>query len=295
MDFTRPVDPALTKEDFAGKTVADAIDLYKGSGGGTAFDLADLADLPADPITGRKWARYVKVTANITGKYGLVFEGETDAFARVRHQIDPVSIGEAKKLPDGARVILKPAVVSAATWELGPYCYIQHADNCAGIRLMGRVLMRGETVTVYGDMDTVDGERVVVATGIEKGEPITAEAVAMAAPAVGGGDYFYQPGPPVSGQKGIAGASGLNNIGLLVRTCGKVLSIDTADRTFVIDGGSGAGLECAAPADGPFDLPQEGTFVSVTGISSCRTDGQGGLVPVLRIRDVDDLRAVGGH
>ncbi len=41
LDFTKPVDPALAVDDFHGVSVADAIDLYERSGGGTGFDLAE--------------------------------------------------------------------------------------------------------------------------------------------------------------------------------------------------------------------------------------------------------------
>ncbi|MEO7453159.1 MAG: hypothetical protein ABIV13_00170 [Fimbriimonadales bacterium] len=41
MDWTKPVDPSLSGEDFDGLTVADGIALYQGSAGGTSFDLAE--------------------------------------------------------------------------------------------------------------------------------------------------------------------------------------------------------------------------------------------------------------
>ncbi len=59
-DFTKPVDPSLTYHDFAGKTVAQAIGLYNGSAGGTAFSLAG---------TGFTSIQYVRFTGtgNIDG------------------------------------------------------------------------------------------------------------------------------------------------------------------------------------------------------------------------------------
>ncbi|MCH7848581.1 MAG: hypothetical protein IIB53_09495, partial [Planctomycetes bacterium] len=39
-DFTRPVDPALSLEDFAGLTFPQVLDLYQGSGGGIPIDIA---------------------------------------------------------------------------------------------------------------------------------------------------------------------------------------------------------------------------------------------------------------
>lgn len=59
-DFTKPVNPSLTYHDFAGKTVAQAIGLYNGSAGGTAFSLAG---------TGFTSIQYVRFTGtgNIDG------------------------------------------------------------------------------------------------------------------------------------------------------------------------------------------------------------------------------------
>lgn len=53
LDWQKPVDPTLARDDFAGLSVADAIDLYDGSAGGTGFDLAE---------SGFEWIRYVKLT-----------------------------------------------------------------------------------------------------------------------------------------------------------------------------------------------------------------------------------------
>jgi hypothetical protein len=65
LDPTKPVDPSLTVGDFLGLSVADAIDLYNGSMGGTGFDLA---------ASGFASIQYIKFTG--TG-------GEIDAVAIV--------------------------------------------------------------------------------------------------------------------------------------------------------------------------------------------------------------------
>jgi len=75
LDFTQPVDPSLIGADFAGLSVADAIDqLYDGSGGGAGFDLAE---------SGFSFIRFVKVTGG---------GGEIDGFADVASVPEPVSI-----------------------------------------------------------------------------------------------------------------------------------------------------------------------------------------------------------
>lgn len=67
-DFLRPVSPSLTAESVAGKTVAEAIALLQGSGGGTAFDLAP---------SGFQQIRFIRFTG--TG-------GEVDAVSRVKQK-----------------------------------------------------------------------------------------------------------------------------------------------------------------------------------------------------------------
>lgn len=52
-DWTKPVNPSLSGADFAGLSVAAAIDLYSGSAGGTGFDLDAL---------GLDWIQYVKLS-----------------------------------------------------------------------------------------------------------------------------------------------------------------------------------------------------------------------------------------
>jgi len=52
LDPTRPVGPNLTAADLAGKTVAEVIEAYKGSAGGTGFDIS---------IFGLDWIQYVRI------------------------------------------------------------------------------------------------------------------------------------------------------------------------------------------------------------------------------------------
>jgi hypothetical protein len=59
-DPTVPVDPAVVPSDWSGMSVAEISRRYRGSSGGTAFDLADLP-LGVCSNTGWKWIRYVHV------------------------------------------------------------------------------------------------------------------------------------------------------------------------------------------------------------------------------------------
>ena len=58
-DATFPVDPTMTFAWCAGRTLGEICQAYKGSAGGTGFDLSKL-DLPVN-AAGQKWIRYVRV------------------------------------------------------------------------------------------------------------------------------------------------------------------------------------------------------------------------------------------
>ncbi len=57
LDWTKPVNPELVPSDFGGLSVADVIDLWGGSAGGTGYDLAG---------TDFEWIRYIRVESNGT-------------------------------------------------------------------------------------------------------------------------------------------------------------------------------------------------------------------------------------
>lgn len=278
LDFTKPVDPTLTKAGFGGKSAAEAIDMYKGSAGGTGFDISTL-DLPTNS-SGRKWIKYIKVSGA---------RGEVDAFARVSHKTAPISAGAAKLMEDGVPVILGDHIVTAGNADLGDCCYVESRDRSSGIKLADRVLDRDKRVDVYGVMTTVNGERVLRVTAID---PLGYEEVApvgLSCKAVGGGGFGLLPGS-TAGQKGVNGGAGLNTIGLLVRIWGKVSLRNVTERTFCVNDGSGAVVKCAAPADTEFVIPSDGSFVSVTGVVSCEADGPENVTPFVRIRSQSDVR-----
>jgi hypothetical protein len=108
---------------------------------------------------------------------------------------------------------------------------------------------------------------------------------------------------------GVAGGNGANNIGLLIRSYGKVTYVDTINQYFYIDDGSGrtdgtrrsdnnavvvgvrvsyGGLATGVPAITP---PLANTRVAVTGIiSTCLVPPTTGLVqPNVRVRSQSDI------
>jgi hypothetical protein len=59
-DPTVPVDPSLAPSNWVQMTVAEISERYRGSAGGTGFDIGELA-LGTDSVNGRKWIQYVRV------------------------------------------------------------------------------------------------------------------------------------------------------------------------------------------------------------------------------------------
>lgn len=75
-DFTKPVDPAFNP---VGKTYAQIVAGYKGSGGGTGIDLAE---------TGLSWIQYVKIYLDTSATY----TAEIDGFADVTPVPEPITL-----------------------------------------------------------------------------------------------------------------------------------------------------------------------------------------------------------
>jgi len=89
------------------------------------------------------------------------------------------------------------------------------------------------------------------------------------------------------------GAHGLNNIGLLVRTWGKVTLAGRGwfyldDGSSVSDGSGVIGIYVDAPS---MSVPANGSYATVTGISSCDLY-LGNVVNTLRPRSQDDITVV---
>jgi hypothetical protein len=136
-------------------------------------------------------------------------------------------------------------------------------------------------VSVSGFLETRDGvERQIRADGVTVGDPAVIDALGMGNRWLIGGNFEYNAGPPASGQMGKTGA-GPNNIGLLVRTWGRVTSPTASD--FVLDDGSGVYPTVVLPAG--VTPPAEGRFVRVTGISSIEV----GCTSVILARGSSDV------
>ena len=164
---------------------------------------------------------------------------------------------------------------------------MEKTDRCSGIRVdTFGAFVTGELVDVAGTVQTdmVSGERYVLP---DFGWPrltggfMLLSPLGMTAQRLGGG--------PLGLQAGVVGGTGLNNIGLLVTTWGKVVAVDgSASPTwFTIDDGGGQTAKVTFPTGVPLPVAIN-DVVSVTGACSCENPG-GGISRVVRARGGSDI------
>lgn len=121
-------------------------------------------------------------------------------------------IADAKSWADGAEVYIPRGVVTAV---FGDYFYVESENRESGIRVVkpGHGKTIGDRVDVSGQMGTNEhGERYIAATTLLDNGSGAVAPVGMTNKAVGGA--------ACPGQIGVTDGTGLNNIGLLVKTSG---------------------------------------------------------------------------
>ncbi len=208
----------------------------------------------------------------------------------LEHQTGAATISQAKSQPDGGAASLAGAVVSRV---FGDAFYVQADDRSCGIRVVrpGHLLAAGDRASVSGAVRTgVDGERYIDATLALPTGSGDAVPLGMTVRTLGGGPFQSDP-QTGSGQAGIDGAQGLNNIGLLVAVTGRVTQ--SGGSWFYLDDGSGvedgsghSGVRVVLSSGSP---PPAGAFVRVTGVSSCiRLNG--GIRRLLRVSSGADIQ-----
>ena len=199
-----------------------------------------------------------------------------------------LSVASVKEKTDGSAVYDQYAVVSAA-WD--SYFYIESPDRASGIRVdmpqHGHTV--GDQVDVAGYISTnEDRERFIAAdytssTGTGSVTPLT-----MNNRDLGGGDFEYSSSNGM-GQKGIDGAFGWNNIGLLVRAYGVVSDIHSNETPAwfrINDGSDLSPLPKVILPDGA-DIPDAGDYIAATGISSCEAGLGDAIYRVLKAIEID--------
>lgn len=209
-------------------------------------------------------------------------------------EFQAASVADARGSKDGAEVSLSGVTVTAAWPDV---FYVEQPDRACGIRVSRAAhgLQVGQTAAVTGTMaTTADGERMIEASAASATSGEQLAALGMKLGSLGGSatpDYLPSAG---TGQQGVAGGTGLNNIGLLVKVFGTVQHVDSAGGFFVVSDGSRvsdaegrAGVRVVAPGLIPSGLAP-GEFTAVTGISSCCSAG-GVLYSRILVRSPADI------
>ena len=172
---------------------------------------------------GRVYYVYVQAR-NHAGEWGPV--GISNG---IRVVAPATRIADAKRLPDGTWVALSGKVASRDASLF--FFYIQEPDRSSGIlvfSLTGSLpagdLTMGKLVDVTGVMSARDYDRVIAQPSVRiTGTADPPRPLLLRNIEVAGTDFFYVPGPVRSGQKGDPGRRGPNNVGLYVRTTGRVI------------------------------------------------------------------------
>ncbi|MEJ5298580.1 MAG: fibronectin type III domain-containing protein, partial [Armatimonadota bacterium] len=196
----------------------------------------------------------------------------------------PVSrIGQAKSVPDGTPVMIPARTVTAV---IPGAFYAQDPDRASGIRVVSsEPVSPAQSVDLFGRLTLLGGiERALVDCRVE----VLGEAPAIAPVSIAhsraGGAALNEFTP------GVTDGQGLNNIGLLVRSVGRVTSVESDgfyfdDGSALQDGSGKTGLRVRT--SGP-PAVSAGQFVSVTGIVSSRS-ASGAVRPLLIAVTVEPL------
>ena len=208
------------------------------------------------------------------------------------------SVAAARLLPEDTLITMTAKPVSAGTDDLTNVFYIQETDRTSGMRVLwsGDDVPRGSTAVVSGLVKTVGGERVIEAQAVSTGAPpgSVLTPLGLVNKSLGGGS----PDPIVPQ---IPGANGLYNVGLLVRSWGRVTA-SGADWFYIDDGSdlddgstnTGVKVTLAGMTGAPITPPQAGHYVLVTGLSSCEVPvGSSDPVRLLRPRGASDISDLG--
>lgn len=186
------------------------------------------------------------------------------------------TIGQARSQPQGNAIQITGKPVTAV---FGNAFYIEEPDRSGGLRILSSQSVNpGDLVTVDGPLALYNGELALEATSVSDFSGSAANIpnpLGMPNCSLGGGNYCCSAGSTPTGQQGITGATGINNIGLLVTTWGTVTYSGSGyfyldDGSVLLDGSGNTGVKVYSTV-----LVAVGKYVSVTGISSCETLGTG--------------------
>jgi hypothetical protein len=190
------------------------------------------------------------------------------------------TIGQSRTVQNGQKVTVSSKVVSAGSTQLTGKLYIEEDDRTAGICVpTASSFDEAAIVTVTGILATIGGERQITnaTVSVIPGTGTVPPPLGLTLATLGGSSAStYVPG--------VTGGLGLNNLGLLVRVCGKVMT--SAGSSFTLyDGSLSENIEVICPSG--VTLPTVGKMVGVTGISSCTLSGSTSTRRVLTRKQAD--------
>lgn len=185
------------------------------------------------------------------------------------------TISTAKELEDGTILQMAGPVV---TRVFDGYFYIEDSDRSSGIRVNcdpEQMPELGHAPLFTGTIQIIDGERVIVVDSIQSLGPVADVPLPLA--------MIMK-----------ATKRGLSPVGLLVRMCGKVVSVSSGENKFVFCDGSkicdgaydcdGSQIELGVELHG-VSLPALGEYITVTGALGSDLAG-----PLVRVNDGLDLQ-----
>lgn len=193
------------------------------------------------------------------------------------------TLAEAKLSPDWSAVEVSGPITTAT---FGSEFYTESEDRSSGLMFVKSVpgVVPGDRIHALGTMRTApSGERYLDVNSLDVVGTGQIVPLFMRLGALGGGDWHYD-AVAGSGQRGVEGGIGLNNIGLLVRVAG--LAGEATPEGFVLTDASRGDVRVSLPVG--VSPPPAGSFVVITGISSCAIEN-GKIVPRVRVRTPHDV------
>ncbi|MHB9036997.1 MAG: hypothetical protein ACYC64_10030 [Armatimonadota bacterium] len=205
-------------------------------------------------------------------------------FTLTKQAAEAVSVSDAKKKALGSVVSLTGSITAAFSGSI----YVEASDRVAGIRVdkAGHgftVSDIGKVVNVTGSVEKDSTTQEIYINANQIGtttETNVIQPLGLTNKAAGGGDLVDLSG---NGQVGVVDGTGLNNIGLLVRTTGLASAGNASG--FTLDDGSGVIVHVSLSGAG---TTYDGRYVTVMGVMSIDSGG----VRVIKARIAADVQPV---
>ncbi|MDH7601633.1 MAG: hypothetical protein QHI38_05735, partial [Armatimonadota bacterium] len=244
---------------------------------GVSIDVNDFVDI----YPSADWTGYSDVTIRATDEGGLWAEKTFRIVVATPYS----HIGQARSAPDGTWVSLADKISTA---KFTNYYYVEEPTRTAGIRVStASGYDPGYKLTVAGPLSTSYAERQITPYY----QQVTGQGL-VPGPLEIRNDWLGGGSPDSNTPSVPTNSTGLYNVGLLVRTTGRVINT-AGSRFFISDGGKLVDNTSAVPSVLVDSVPSGyvppiGSYVSVTGISGASTLG-GNPMRILRPRTAADI------